>query len=155
MEKIKEYDAKKPFANWLRVSGWKLNVSDWHLKNGLSFSFISSRPTLMSLLTRYVWSTRRGAVPYCIPKLTMMHQFYLEKRNAVFFLLVPQPAHMATLWNNELIEIDFSPQIRRIEVFRTQNNATGARLSRIKVKHIFKNKVWWTIVTRYFKANIN
>ena len=25
----------QPFANWLRVSGGKVNVCDWHLKNGL------------------------------------------------------------------------------------------------------------------------
>ena len=32
MEKIKEYDAKKPFENWLRVSGSKLNVSESDFK---------------------------------------------------------------------------------------------------------------------------
>ena len=34
--KIKEYDAKKPFSIWLRVSGLKLHVSECRLKNGLS-----------------------------------------------------------------------------------------------------------------------
>ena len=33
--KNQETRCKKPFANWLRVSGWKFNVSDWHLKCGL------------------------------------------------------------------------------------------------------------------------
>ena len=32
MKKNQRVWCKKPFAIWLRVSGWKLNISDWHLK---------------------------------------------------------------------------------------------------------------------------
>ena len=35
-EKKSKSTMQKPFAIWLRVSGWKFNVSDWHLKNGLT-----------------------------------------------------------------------------------------------------------------------
>ena len=31
-EKNQRVRCKKPFAIWLRVSGWKLNISDWHFK---------------------------------------------------------------------------------------------------------------------------
>ena len=31
-KKIKEYDVKEPFENWLRVSGSKLNFSEYDLK---------------------------------------------------------------------------------------------------------------------------
>ena len=45
MKKNQRVRCKKPFAIWLRVSGWKFNVSDWHLKkNGLSNNQTLSKP---------------------------------------------------------------------------------------------------------------
>ena len=35
MEKKSKSTMQKPFENWLRVSGTKLNVSECELKNGL------------------------------------------------------------------------------------------------------------------------
>ena len=56
-KKIKEYDAKKMFANWLRVSGSKLHVAAYWLKNGLNNDCISKYKIVYAIKRT---SMRRG-----------------------------------------------------------------------------------------------